>query len=172
MRYEQRIVLPAYAVAMIMIVFPVIDFVLQVWPPMLEQSSWRFGAIGIVSRLLITPFLGLLLVLVVAAWREHLRVLQAFTVLNAMLVLAFLALVVVFALDGLEVRALVTPETADRFDLTALVGLFKLGLAPALALLYALAGWKISRSVARAARSESGASIVAPGALRGAGSSR
>ena len=171
MRYEQKVVLPAYALALIMIFFPVIDFVLQVWPPVLQQSSWRFGAIGIVSRLLITPFLGLFVILVVATWREHLRVLQAFTLLNALLVLVFLALAVVFTLDGLEVRALVTPETAERFDQTALVGLFKLALAPALALLYALGGWKISRSIAKAARANAGPGIVAPGALRGAGGS-
>jgi hypothetical protein len=171
MRYEQRVVLPAYALAMIMILFPVIDFALQVWPPVLQQSSWRFGAIGIVSRLLITPFLGLFLILVIAAWREHLRVLQAFTLLNALLVLGFLALLVVFALDGLEVRALVTPETADRFDLTALVGLFKLTLAPGLALLYALGGWKIARSLSRSARADTGPGIVRAGVLGGAGGS-
>jgi hypothetical protein len=171
MRYEQKVVLPAYALALIMIFFPVIDFVLQVWPPVLQQSSWRFGAVGIVSRLLITPFLGLFVILVVATWREHLRVLQAFTLLNALLVLVFLALAVVFTLDGLEVRALVTPETATRFDLTALVGLFKLSVAPALSLLYALAGWKISRVIAHAVRTDRGPGIVKAGALGGASGS-
>lgn len=148
----------AYAVSFLLIVLPVVDLLLSVWPLRLGQATWRFGTVGLMSQTLMLMLLGMLLALATAALVGHRLVSQ---------LLAWLALtgsvlgavaMLMFGLDGLQVRSGVRVEAMGGFDRAAIVAIGKFALATGTALLMGIGGLKVSRTrdrepVARSARS-------------------
>jgi hypothetical protein len=170
MRATDRLVPPAYGLATLLVLVPILDVLLQVWPLDPTEASWRFGAIGILSRSLLTPLLGLLLAMGTAAAAGHRPALRLTGALSGLLAFGLIGVGAVFALDGLELRAVVAPgEPRGRFDRTAFQASVKLGLFILLALAYAIFAWlgvrdeKRERKVVRA---PSGPGIVASDARR------
>ena len=149
MRNLDKLRWPAYVLVAMLLLFPVLDLSLQIWPFQLASAQWRFGSVGIVSRMLITPYLGLFLMFAVALRLEHSRILKIFTALSALVILVLVVLMGMFALDALEVRALVTAEQIRRFDLTSALALVKLSLASLVAFVFALVGMRSARAVGR-----------------------
>jgi hypothetical protein len=62
---------PAYCVAVLLVVTPLVDLVANVWPPRLSAVEWRFGTFGLLSGFLLTPLLGMVLATAAAALLEH-----------------------------------------------------------------------------------------------------
>src|SRR5687768_7635051 len=62
---------PGYAVGGLFILIPFLDNVISVWPFRLGEVAWRFGAVGLFSRSLLTPLLGLFLLLGLSILAEH-----------------------------------------------------------------------------------------------------
>lgn len=151
-RTMRRVAVPAYLVAAILVFFPVLDAVTTVWPPRSGDLAWRFGAAGLVSRSLVSPFLGLLITFSVALLLDHRRTLRLFAVVTGLLALSFASLAILFALDSVQMRARVAPESLSRFDLAWLVGIGKLGVAGLSLLTFTIVSWIASRSSSRRAR--------------------
>lgn len=139
----------AYAVAALLVVMPLTDTFLGVWPMRVGQVTWRFGAAGLLSRALMTPLFGLLIGLVTATLLEHrimTRVLSIVAFLGALLgVLAM----VMFGLDALQARSGVRPEALTAFDTAWIVALIKYFLGTITAILLGVGGWKAARHRSR-----------------------
>jgi hypothetical protein len=135
----------AYMVAAFTIVIPLLETVLQIWPIRPSTAQWRFGAVGIFSRALMTPFLGLLIALGTAHYLEHRRVVRTASILSALFALALAAVVVIFGLDALESRALVRPEVRPGFDAATILAVLKYAWAIVAFMIVAVGGWKASR---------------------------
>lgn len=159
MRNANRLMVPAYALAFVLVLFPILDLCVQIWPLFPAQAQWRFGSIGIASRTMITPFLGLLMFYGVAHEVGHRRLLWLFTLVSALLVVLILALLGLFVVDAIEVRALVNADAARRFDLTTGVAAIKLGCGLLVAFVFAIVGRRAARDAPR--RQASGPGIVA-----------
>lgn len=151
-RTMRRVAVPAYLVAAILVLFPVSDAVATVWPLRPGDVAWRFGAGGLVSRSLVSPFLGLLITFTVALLLDHRRTLRVFAVITALLAISFGSLALLFALDSVQMRARVQPELLSQFDLAWLVGIGKLGVAGLILLTFTIVSWIASRSSSRRAR--------------------
>ncbi len=159
----------AYSVAFILIVVPLTEVLLGIWPLRIGQVNWRFGAAGLVSQSVITPLLGMLLAVTTAALVEHrvtARVLAGFALLGG--VLGALALAM-FSLDALEARSAVRTESLQAFDKAAVVAAVKFVLGSISAVLLGVGGWKASRrhggeAAARERKSASDDSPVLVGA--------
>lgn len=160
MRDAPRMAMPAYALALLLVLVPAMDLSMQLWPLDPGQPSWRFGAVGMVSRGVLTPMLGLFLALATATFAGHVRTGRTLSVLSGLLALAVLGLVAVFALDGLQIRSMVTSETQRRFEATSLVALMKLGMVSVILLAYAFFGWRAARDSAAKDRRAAGPGIV------------
>jgi hypothetical protein len=143
---------PAYAVALLFVLFPVIDTVAQVWPLGLDSPSWRYGTIGLGANYLISALFGMLGLALVAALRKHRRVLMGMSFLSGLGALLLLVAALAFILDAFQVRAGVPrddPRTLWLFDVGAAKAEFKYLAGGALLALLGLMSWKAGRTFAR-----------------------
>lgn len=144
----RRIALPAYLVAFLVFLFPLLDTALSVWPPQPGEVAWRFGAAGFFSRALMTPLLGILIAFAVALYLDHRRVLQAIAIASAAAVVAIIGVMGIFMLDALEMRSKVVAGREFAFDVASGVALLKYGAGMLVALAFAVVGWKASKHAA------------------------
>jgi hypothetical protein len=143
---------PAYAVALVFILFPAIDVVAQVWPLGLDSPSWRYGAIGLGANYLISALFGLLGIALVAAVRQHRRILLGVTYLSGLGALLLLVAALSFLLDAFQVRAGVPrndPRTLWMFDVGAAKAEFKYLVGAGLLAWLGLMGWWAAKAIAR-----------------------
>lgn len=145
----RRFAVAGYLVALVLVLFPFVDVSVATWPPRISEAAWRFGAAGLLSRVLITPMLGLLLASLLALLLEQRRTLRVFSVLSGVAALVLTGLVVLFVLDVLEMRTQVRPEAKAGFDAASLAALAKYGLSTLIALAFMVGGWRASRDRGR-----------------------
>lgn len=128
MKIPERLELPACFVAILLIVFPLLDTWLAVLPMNLTDLRWRYGAAGLFSEAVMTPLLGVLILLGVAVGRARRRLLYVLLWGSAILAAILLLVVTVVALDAWELRVQVQPEQQTSFLVASLVAVGKLGL--------------------------------------------
>jgi hypothetical protein len=142
---------PAYAVALLFALFPFIDTLAQVWPLGLDSPSWRYGAIGLGANYTISVLFGVLGLALVAALRQHRRVLLAVTVVSGVGALLALVAALGFLLDAFQVRSGVPrddPRTLWLFDVGAAKATAKYLLSAGVLAWLALTGWKAGHAIA------------------------
>lgn len=149
MKFNRPLITVVYTVAALMIVVPLLEVVLSVWPLRYGQTSWRFGSIGLMSQALMTPLLGMVLLVGTAVALGHRRTLLAISVFTLLIALILLVIVPTFALDAIQMRAQVRPTAHRAFDFSALLASIKLSLTLAITLLVAVGAWKAQRQMAR-----------------------
>lgn len=156
----RRIALPAYLVAVLVFLFPLVDTSMSVWPPQPGEVAWRFGAAGFFSRALITPILGVLIAFAVALLLEHRRVLRAIALASAVVAVMLVGVIGMFMLDALEMRSKVVEGRMFAFDVASAVALMKYGAAVLVALVFAVVGWKASKRVVAPSAKRTRAALV------------
>jgi len=116
---------PAYAVAALFILLPIIDTLSQALPLNPSAPGWRYGVVGIGANYLISIVFGALMVCLLAVSNEHRRTLR----LSAIVIWVAAGLLVVaalgFTLDAFQVRAGI-PAADDRT-----LAMFKTGMLKA-----------------------------------------
>ena len=99
-----------YLLAAILVIIPLFDGTLQVWPLRLSEERWRFGAVGSLSNLVLVPLLGLLLALTIATFADARRTKRVVGAFCAIFAVVLAALSVLFILDYFQVRTMVVPR--------------------------------------------------------------
>jgi uncharacterized membrane protein len=99
-----------YLLAALLVIIPLFDATMQVWPLRLSDERWRFGAVGSLSNLLLVPMLGLLMAIAIATLTDGRRVRRVVGALCGTLALILAVLSVLFILDYFQVRTIVTPK--------------------------------------------------------------
>jgi hypothetical protein len=145
---------PGYLVLGTMIVFPLLDSVLTVWPLRPGEVSWRFGAIGIFSRGLMTPLFGLVLLYGLALIYEHRVAQRVVAVVAAIAAPAVASACALFVLDALQMRGQVQPQMKAAFDVASTVALGKLLVMATITAVLCVAAFRSSRSVTGRRRPE------------------
>jgi hypothetical protein len=92
-----------------------LDFATNVWPLQPGQAVWRYGAVGLFSGFVLTPLLGVLLAMAIAAATEQARTLGVLGGLSVGIAVVFVLVLGLFLLDGFQVRANVPPEGRAQF---------------------------------------------------------
>lgn len=113
-----------YLIAALLIVLPLFDASMSVWPPHLGDERWRYGAVGALSNLTLVPLLGFFMALVIASVVDHRRVRRVLGVLCGIFAVVLAALAVLFILDYFQTRTIVKPAFQHAMGLatgTALV---------------------------------------------------
>jgi hypothetical protein len=115
-----------YLLAFILILVPLLDASVSIIPFHVRNVQWRFGAVGLFTNTLLTPGLGFMMAVVTAAILQHERTQRVLAILAWVSVVVLLGLLVTFALDSLQTRAMVRPEMMRPFILATSVAAFKL----------------------------------------------
>jgi hypothetical protein len=136
----------AYCVAALLVLLPLVEAAVAVAPAHWSMASWRFGAVGLFTRAVLTPLLGLMLVAGIALMAGHWRVLRGLAVVGAATVLLLMVVAVLFILDALEVRSQITADAHHTFDVAGMQALLRLAAAGFAMLLLAVGGWLAGRS--------------------------
>lgn len=142
MQRTRSLVAGSYVVGFALLLVPLTDAVLSVWPAQMGDFRWRYGAAGIMANALLVPVAGLLVLQWVAVIAEHRvmrRMLGAASLAGALLCLATMAL---FVLDALQTRPNVRPEMNASFISASVGALAKLLLHTAALACFAVAGFR------------------------------
>lgn len=105
-----------YGMALLFVVTPLLQVATRVnWRFPVSSMQWRTGTLGLLASAVLTPAFGLLLALLTAFLFEHRRTQRVVTVLTGLASLGLLAILVLFTLDGLQIRAALTPQFRPSF---------------------------------------------------------
>ncbi len=125
---------PAYCVAALLIVTPLGDFLTGVWPWRVGAVDWRFASSGLLSGFLLTPLLGALIAISVAAASGHERMLRVFGITTlSMSAVCFLVLLL-FILDAVQMSSVVPAQQKRPFYDASIKAFLKYVLASAASL--------------------------------------
>lgn len=136
---------PAYCVAALLVVTPLGDFVSGVWPWRLAALDWRFASSGLLSGFLLTPLLGALIAIGVAAMLGSDRVLRALGVGTLVAGGACVVILLAFILDAVQLNSSI-PEPQRRAFLDASIkALLKYALASAAMFWLGMRAYRLGR---------------------------
>lgn len=141
---RKHLAAPAYAVAALLVLFPLLDTALSVLPPRPGEVAWRFGAAGLFSRAVMTPLLGLLLAFAVALLLEQRRALRLIAVVSGLTAALLATALGLFLLDSLQMRSQVAADAKSTFDVATVVAIGKYGVGVVLLALFSAKGWRAS----------------------------
>lgn len=131
---EEALAGPLYAVAALLIVVPLVDFVLSVPAPELSNIQWRFAAVGLLSGYTLTPILGLAMAFVIAAFLKQYAIQRLLLAACLSIAAILIVLAAGFLLDALQLRGSVPEDGRAAFNSAwkrAIIKLALSALAPA-----------------------------------------
>ncbi len=148
-----RFVPPLYLCAALLVVLPLVDFVTNILPFRLADPEWRYGVVGLFSGFVLTPLVGGLLAVGVAAFAGHGSTLRWISVGLVAAAVALLLANIVFVMDVVQVRVRVPPEARSTFDIGWLKALAKHLLTGIAVIWVGVVGVRAARDVAPARKS-------------------
>ena len=141
-----------YSAAALLIAVPFVQAGSQIWPLQLSNPQWRFGAANALSSILLLPYLGLSLLVLMAGGLKRRGLARSVGIVAATFTVGLLASLVVFALDALQLKAIVSTAMTASFTSTSVrVGLVTTVFLLAFAYLTA-AGFKATRRTSASSR--------------------
>ena len=114
-RSARRVV---YVSAFLLITVPFLQAGAQLWPLQLGNVQWRYSAANALSSVLLLPYLGLVLLILLSRAIESRNLAKAVGVGSAVVVLGLLASLTVFALDAVQLKAIVNSSVMSSFETT------------------------------------------------------
>jgi len=135
---------PFYAFGALLIGHPALDFITSILPFSFSNIHWRFATIGLLSNFLMTPMLGMAVMIVVAAIREHMVFQRVLAIINSVAALLLIAFLVLFVLDVVQLNAMIPPDGLKSFQNAAFKAIVKHTTGILVLSWIAAAGWRIS----------------------------
>jgi len=158
---QRRLAVPCYIVAVAFIVLPVFDQVLQLAPTMhIHDARWRFGALGLLSNILLLPLLGMTLAFALSAIFELPQWQRALSIVAVVGIVLIVIAIGVFALDAIQVRSLMRVERLSSWTIATLTATGKYILAAVTLALFARAGFAASTRSKTSAKDRGAGLIV------------
>jgi hypothetical protein len=107
-----------YAIALLLVALPLLEFTLTVWPIRPSIVLWRFGSFGLLTQAMMLPTLGMFLALVLARYLEQRRMQQLLGAVAGLVFLLLVAGVGLFLLDSLQARSMARPDLMLQITVT------------------------------------------------------
>jgi len=126
MKPYRRLAWPFYLTGLAIILVPAVEYVLTVLPLSPTILSWRVGAVGLLARSVLTPLVGLVIILGTATFLEHVWVQRAVMVAGFAGALALILTIFLFGLDLLQFRGQVREAARRAYDASSAMILLKL----------------------------------------------
>jgi hypothetical protein len=147
----ERLTWPTYLVSAMLVLFPLVDLATAALPINIRSIQWRFGIVGLLSGGLVTPILGILLSLIIAALADRKLALRIVAIIATITGALILLSVPLFILDAVQMRARAmqanppAPGAAARILLAASFALLKLLLLGGISIVMARVGFRAAR---------------------------
>lgn len=116
---------PVYFLGFLFLALPLMDYVMTVWPLQVGRVNWRYAAFGLAGGFLLTPLLGLVILLVAGLVFRHRRALQITGVVSAIAGVGLALVSMAFVLDSLQMRSGVESAQKGVFDAGVIKALVK-----------------------------------------------
>ena len=142
MKLNRQLIAGLYALCLLLVVVPPIETLVGSLPIRLGSPPWRYGVAGILSQALLTAFLGLALMAVLAFVLEHGRTLRAIGVCFGVVAVGLVLAGGVYVLDAVETRTQVRPEGMTRFYLATALAFSKMSAGVVVGALLSRGCWK------------------------------
>ena len=124
----RRFRIPAYFILLVGAVFPILDLSGAVFPVHPGVMQWRFGMIGLSAGVLLAPMMMMLLIFGVSIFFGDRAVSMSIGVIAAILAIACVVAMGMFALDSLQMKRTINPQSATKFLFAMGDALLKLGM--------------------------------------------
>lgn len=141
---DEVLAAPFYAFGMLLVGLPLLDFVTSVLPVFFVNTQWRYTTVGLFSNFLLTPLLGVGVMIAVAGIREHLVFQRVLATINGIVAVLLIALLVRFVLDIVTLTATIPPDGLKSFQNAAFKAIVKLAMTILVLTWLSTAGWRIS----------------------------
>lgn len=155
---------PAYCVAALLVVTPLGDFLSGVWPWRVGAVEWRFASAGLLSGFLLTPLLGTLIAIGVAATRGSEAVLRSLGILALCFSALCLVVLLAFILDAVQMSGSVAPDQRRGFYDASIKALLKYVTACAASYWLGIRALRLGRVRTKQRNNEHRSTIVIGGA--------
>lgn len=109
-----------YFAAAALIVNYLAQFTIQVWPFKFGELNWRVGSSGLVMDVLLSSVVPVMIIVLAALMNNDRKLLQVVRVAILVLGLATIALLALFALDSVQIRAQINQNMKATFLKVAL----------------------------------------------------
>jgi chromate transport protein ChrA len=152
---------PAYIVGLTLILTPLADVALEVWPFRWGNAQWRFGAVGLLSNSSMVTAAGILIVLAVAIALEHYRLVDLIGWLSAVLAALVASILGIFALDVIQTRVDVLPAGLQAFTIASITAAAKMLVFLVTLVAFATAALRTVRAKAADRRQRAASLLVA-----------
>jgi hypothetical protein len=157
----RRYLWPAYFVAFLLIVIPLFDATMSVFPPRFDNAQWRFGALGLLSNAAMIPMTGVLIAFVTAGFLEQRGVQKAIGIVAAIGVVVCLGALVLFTLDAVQAKVGLRPQLQRGYLIASVTAGVKMVLTAVTFGAFAMAGLRGPKgSAARVAASKAGSPMI------------
>ena len=113
----RSIVWVLYAVALALLVSPLVDLIGAVWPARMSEVSWRFGAFGLTTSALVSPILGFAFLKIGGVLLEHRGLVRTIAIIDLVLLLLLVVGLAFFALDFLQLRPTLSTASLAQYDM-------------------------------------------------------
>ncbi|WP_337170498.1 hypothetical protein [Gemmatimonas aurantiaca] len=136
--------------AFLLILVPALQLGIEIWPLQLSNIQWRFRVANALSTGMLMPsFLGLTLLLTLGRRLESVALQRTVAALATLFVVGLGASLILFVLDALQLKAIVSTQMENAFRNTAMrVG----SVSSVFFLAYGLLAWAGFRSPKAAAK--------------------
>ncbi|MGH7517755.1 MAG: hypothetical protein ACREOC_09830 [Gemmatimonadales bacterium] len=131
-------------VALLLIASPLADLVAALLPMRPGEVSWRFGAYGLLTNSLVSPILGLAIILVLSGFRQRRGATAITAAVSALLALFLIGGFALFVLDYLQLRQAVGTAARGPYDSAAFKAMIVAALEGGVLLSMAIAGFRAS----------------------------
>lgn len=151
MTHVRRVAVPALLLSGILVLFPLLELTQSIWPIRPGEIPWRVLSVGLFSRMLVTPLLGLVLAYGAALLLGRRRLLRGLAVLSGLLALILIVGLVFYALDALQLRSRLV-EANRNYDVGILLSFAKYGVGLVFLLTLMRSQWRAATAVSREGR--------------------
>jgi uncharacterized membrane protein YidH (DUF202 family) len=145
----RRTRVPAYVIATLVLLFPLMEIGASAWPFRIHDAQWRISvttaAVGASTAIL----LGLLLIYVVGALFDDRPAISVVALIGALMTALCVMAGGSFVLDALQLKAQVSPASEDRYNVVSALALAKLCLVAFAALVVAVNAFRGGRNMRR-----------------------
>lgn len=144
MKANRWLTVAGYLLALYLVLVPLFETTIAIWPFGIGDRQWRFGAVGLYTGAMMTPLLGLLIALVIALYVRNRGMIRAIVVVGGAAAAVTLLSIPVFLMDAVQLRGDVDANSVTAVNVAMGSAIFKMILAILICGAVAWGGW-ISR---------------------------
>jgi hypothetical protein len=167
MKEIRRLAVPAYVVAGLLMLFTLLDYFQPILPVRFNDLTWRVGSIGLISRMLVAPFVAFLLAYAAALVLEQPRSLRLLALVNFVFAVLLAIGLPLYVLDALQLRVQVNASMRNTYEFGLASSTLKFAVTVLVLLWLGRSEWKAAKAFVRSSRrAAADASVIVPRTAR------